>query len=455
MSRIPSLVSELASTFSGRLVEPSNPDYDEARRVHNGLIDKRPALIAQCRGLADIVDAVRAGRSLGREVAVRGGGHNVGGRATTDGGLMIDLSLMRGVHVDPKRRTARAEGGAVWRDFNKETQLYKLATTGGVVGTTGIGGLTLGGGFGWLMGKFGMALDNLVSVDLVLADGSVVRASADDHPDLFWAVRGGGGNFGIAGSFEFQLHDLGPTVIGGIAAWPVDRARDVFHFYRDLTAAAPDDMMVVVALLTAPDGSGHKLVAIGVSHVGPQAEAEKAVAPIKKFGTPVLDIIGPMPYTALNSILDDAFPRGTLNYWKSHFIDDLTDPAIDVFIDRFTSCPTPLSQMLLENFHGAAARVPVGNTAYALRATGYNAGIFAQWTDPAENDTCTRWAKESYAAVKPFTGAKRYVNYLDADDSAGGVLEAVYGPNLPRLRQLKKQYDPDNFFRLNVNIPPA
>jgi hypothetical protein len=455
VSGVATAVRELAPAFSGRLIEPGQPGYDEARKVHNGLIDKRPALIAQCAGMADIADAVRLGRKLGLEVAVRGGGHNVAGRSTTNGGLMVDLSRMRSVHVDPRRRTARAEGGAIWRDFNRETQAHGLATTGGVVGSTGVGGLTLGGGLGWLMGQYGMTLDNLLSVDLVLADGSIVRASADENPDLFWAVRGGGGNFGVVGSFELQLHEVGPMLIGGLVAWPIDRAREVLRFYRDFTKSAPDALTVFAAMLTAPDGSGAKLVGIAAAHCGPMKQAEAAVAPIKAFGAPVMDVLGPIPYVALNAMLDAAFPRGALSYWKSHFIDDLADGAIDTLVERFGKCPTPMGQVLLEHFHGAATRVPPGDTAYSLRSSGYNSLILAEWTDPAQSQSCIDWAKQSYGAIRPFVGARRYVNYLDDDDSAEAALTPAYGANLPRLRQIKRKYDPENVFRLNLNIPPA
>ncbi len=447
-------IADLAPTFAGRILQPSDAGYDKARKVHNGMIDKRPALIAQCRGMADIADAVRFGRALGLEIAVRGGGHSPAGRATTDGGLMIDLSLMRAVLVDPARRTARVEGGARWSDVNRETQAYGLAVTGGAIGSTGVGGLTLGGGLGWLMGTCGMALDNVRAVDLVLADGSLVRASAEAHPDLFWAVRGGGGNFGIAGSFEFQLHEVGPMLVGGLVAWPFQRARDVLRFYRDLTASATDDMMVFAAMLTAPDGVT-KLVALAAAHFGRPEAAEAALAPIKSFGAPVLDTVGPLAYVALNSMLDAAFPEGARNYWKSHFLDTLTDDAITTLIDRFAACPTPMGQMMLEHFHGAATRVPVEDTAFALRSEGYNALIVAEWLDATLDDACTAWARESYDALQPFVSAKRYMNYFDRDDTSAKAVSAAYGANLSRLRTIKAKYDPENVFRMNVNIEPA
>src|SRR5262245_13829602 len=293
---------QLATVFSGRVIQPADASYDIVRRLHNGLVDKHPALIAECRGVADVVDAMKLGRDTGLEIAVRGGGHDVAGRASVDGGLMIDLSQMRGVHVNPAARTARAEGGTLWKIYNRETQVYGLASPGGVVGTTGVAGLTLGGGLGWLLPKYGMALDNLKSVDLVLADGKTVRASAEEHPDLFWAVRGGGGNFGVATSFEFGLHPVGPMVMGGLAAWPVALAKDVLHLFRDLAAKATDDLMLVGALLTAPDGKT-KVVAMAAGHFGSKADGEKALAPIKAFKQPIMDELGPIPFVALSGRL--------------------------------------------------------------------------------------------------------------------------------------------------------
>jgi FAD/FMN-containing dehydrogenase len=447
-------VTELASRFSGRLLLPGDPGYDEARRVHNGLIDKRPAAIAQCRGAADIADAIQLGRTLGLDLAVRGGGHNVSGRATVDKGLMIDLSAMRGVHVDARGRVARVEGGSLWREFNRETQAHGLATTGGIVGTTGVAGLTLGGGLGWLMPRHGLSLDNLQSVDMVLADGAIVRANAHEHSDLFWAVRGGGGNFGVASTFEFRLHPIGPVVTGGLAAWPFAQAKDVLRLFRDRAAALTDDMMLVAALITEPQ-SGHKLAAIAAGHFGPMADAAAALAPIKSFATPAMDMLGPIPYVQLNALLDGAFPRGALNYWKSHFVEDLTDAAIDALVECAARCPTPMGQIVIEHFHGAATRVPVSDTAFALRSPGFNTLLLSEWTDPAQSGACVTWAKESYGAIRPFVGSRRYVNYFDSDDTLEQALVAAYGPNLPRLKQMKKKYDPDNVFHLNVNIPPA
>jgi FAD/FMN-containing dehydrogenase len=332
---VPATLDQIASTFTGRLLQSTDPGYDDARQVHNGLIDKRPAIIARCHGTADVVDAVKLARAMNLEIAVRGGGHNVGGRATVDGGLMIDLSLMTHVHVDPARRIARAAGGTLWGHFNRETQAHGLATTGGVISTTGVAGLTLGGGVGWLMPKHGMALDNLRSVDVVFADGRLVRASVEEYPDLFWALRGGGGNFGVASSFEFGLHEVGPTVTGGVIGWPVDGARDVLSHFRNLAAKATDDTMLAAALRTGPDGAT-KLAAMAVGFFGRAADADSALRPMKSFGQPIIDTIGQIRYSDLNTILDASFPRGARNYWKSHFCEQLSDEAIDPIIDCLT-----------------------------------------------------------------------------------------------------------------------
>jgi FAD/FMN-containing dehydrogenase len=446
-------VTELTKTFAGQLLQPTDPGYEDARRVHNGLVDKRPALIAQCCGLADIVEAVNLARTLNLDVAVRGGGHNVAGRATLDGGLMIDLSPMRGMHVDPKARTARAQGGVTWAEFNRETQLYGLATTGGVVSSTGIAGLTLGGGLGWLMGKYGLAVDNLLSVDLVTADGRVLRAGRDEHADLFWAIRGAGANFGVVASLEYHLHPVGPTITGGLVAHPFEHAREVLRFYRDVTASLPDELTVFAGLIHAPDGSGAKLAAIVVCHCGPLDVGEAATRPIKAFGSPAVDAVGPLTYCQQNTMLDAAYPKGALNYWKSNFLSHLSDAAIDAMIEGFARCPSPMGQILLEHLHGAATRVGIGETAFPHRADGYDLLVLAEWMDRAETERCIAWARDTYAAMQPFMAAGRYVNYLDHDE-AGDPVATAYGPNYRRLQELKAKYDPSNVFHMNQNIRP-
>jgi FAD/FMN-containing dehydrogenase len=447
-------IDNLGKDFAGQLLQPSSPGYDDARRVHNGLIDKRPALIARCTGVADIADALEFGRELGLEIAVKGGGHNVAGRATIDAGLMIDLSPMKGVHVDAKRKVAHAQGGATWREFNRETQLHGLATTGGVVSTTGIAGLTLGGGIGWLMGKHGLALDNLLSVRIVTADGKVLSANAEENSDLFWAVRGGGGNFGIVGSFEYRLHPVGPMITGGLIAHPFERARDLLRFYRDFTQSLPDELIVFAGLVHAPDGSGTKLAAFVAAHCGDPSAGAAAMKPLKSFGTPIMDAVGPMTYSALNSLLDAAYPRGALNHWKSSFLSQLSDDAIDNLIECFGRCPTPMGQLLLEHFHGAACRVGVSETAFPHRSPGYNLVVLSEWLQPADTQKCTRWARESYDTLRPWMSSNRYVNYL-GDDEGGDTMAAAYGINYPRLQKIKAKYDPYNILHMNQNILPA
>ena len=450
---IVNVAAELNPTFLGQLLKPGDAGYDDARKVHNGLIDKRPALIARCRGVADVADAVAIAQKLQLEVAVRGGGHNVAGRATVDGGVMIDLAPMKGIHVDPRARRVRAQGGVTWGELNRETQLHGLAVTGGVISTTGIGGLTLGGGVGWLMGKHGLALDNLVSVDLVLADGRVVTASEQENSDLFWAVRGGGGNFGVATSLEYRLHPVGPHVISGLIAYPFDMAWDVLRRYRDLTERLPDELTMVATVAHAPDGSGQKLAAMALCHCGSLAEGEKAVQPIKAFGTPVMDVIAAQPYTLMNSMLDAGYPRGALNYWKSSFLSTLSDDAIQAMIDGFARCPAPMGEILLEHFHGAVARIGPTDTAFPHRAPGYNMLVLSQWMDRQHNEACIAWARETYASLQPFAGAGRYVNYF-GDDEPSDAIAAAYGPNYRRLQEVKATYDPANFFRMNQNIQP-
>lgn len=447
-------VVELSGTFSGQLLRPADEGYEEARRVHNALVDKRPALIARCSGVADVVDAISLTRKLGLEVAVRGGGHNVAGRATLDGGVMIDLSPMKGIHVDPKGRTARVQAGVTWAELNRETQLHGLAVTGGVVSSTGVAGLTLGGGLGWLMGKYGLALDNLRSVDLVTADSKVLRASKDEEPDLFWAIRGGGGNFGVVTSFEFQLHPVGPIVNGGLIAYPFGQARGLLRFFRDRTASLPDEHVIFGGLIHAPDGSGTKLAVMVTCHCGSSAAGEQAMQALRQYGAPAMDALGPIPYSQLNRMLDAAYPKGALNYWKSSFLDRLSDEAIDTMIACFEGCPTPMGQLLIEHFHGAVTRIAPDDTAFPHRSEGYDFLVLCEWMKHVDSDRCIDWTKQTYTRMQPFFGSARYVNYLDADDM-GEPIAAAYGANYPRLQRTKSKYDPKNLFRMNQNIRPS
>jgi FAD/FMN-containing dehydrogenase len=446
-------VSELANSFSGQLLTPADAKYEDARKVHNGLVDKRPALVARCQGVADVVDAIKLAQKLSLEVAVRGGGHNVAGRATIDGGIMIDLAPMKGIHVDPRNRTVRAQGGVTWGELNRETQLHGLAVTGGIVSSTGIAGLTLGGGLGWLMGKHGLSLDNLRSVELVSAQGEVVRASQEEQADLFWAVRGGGGNFGVATSFEYRLHPVGPMVTGGLIAYPFDRAREVLRFFREQTASLPDEQLLFAALLQAPDGSGTKLAAMVTAHCGSLPDGETAMRQLRELGSPAIDTLGPMRYCELNRMLDGGYPKGALNYWKSSFLTQLSDDVIDTMIACFAGSPSPMDHIVLEHMHGAATRVGIDETAFPHRAEGVNFLVLSEWMQPALTGRCIDWARETYAKMQPFIASGRYVNYL-GDDETSDAVPAAYGPNYRRLQEVKTKYDPENFFRMNQNIRP-
>ena len=443
---------ELAGSFNGSLLRPDDAGYDDVRAVHNGLVDRRPGLIARCHNVADVRDAVVFGRDSGLEISVRGGGHNVAGLAVTDGGLMIDLSLMRGVDVDPARQRARAQGGVTWNEYNRATNVYGQATTGGVISSTGVAGLTLGGGLGWLMGKHGLAIDNVTQVEVVTADGQARIVNADDEPDLFWALRGGGGNFGVAASFEFETHPL-DIVLGGLLAHPLSAAPDVYDMFRQVTKDLPDEATVFCGLVHAPDGSGMKLCALALCHCGDLGDAEADLAPLRAFGPPAMDLVQPMPYPVINTLLDGAFPRGALNYWKSAFFTELSDAAVQTMISAFEAAPSIMSGMMVEHFHGAVCRVDPTATAYPHREPGYNLVLIGQWLDPAETAANVAWVRETYTALEPFTAPRTYVNYL-ADDESDRIVNA-YGANLGRLVEIKRRYDPDNLFRLNHNIDPG
>ena len=443
----------LAAAFSGSLLQAGDAQYDEARAIHNGLIDRRPTLIARCRGTADVVDAIALARESGLEISVRGGGHNVAGRAVTDGGLMIDLAEMKGMHVDPSARTIRAQAGVTWAEFNRETALHRLAVTGGQVSTTGIAGFTLGGGLGWLMGVYGLAADNVLAIELVTANGDVLNVTADSNPDLFWALRGGGGNFGVAASFVYQLHPL-TTIVGGLIAHPFDAAADVLRFYRDFTQTTSDELTVHCVLAHAPDGSGMKIAAMALCHAGTPEEAEAEIAPIRAFGSPVMEMLGPMPFPAISAMLDAGYPRGALNYWKSSFVSELSDSLIDKAVARFAVTPSPMNAILIEHYHGAVTRVAPTDTAVPHRTAGYNLLMPSVWLDPAETEANIAWTRETYDAFRPSFAEGRWLNYLGDDEQVDAV-RAAYGPNYDRLARIKREYDPDNVFHLNQNIEPA
>ncbi len=448
----PALITDLAAQVSGPVLGPEDAGYDAARAVHNGLVDRRPAVIVRCRRTSDVVAALAAARKGGLEVSVRGGGHNVAGRAVTDGGVMIDLAEMKRIEVDPDAGTARAEGGVIWAELNDAAAEHGLAVTGGAISTTGIGGYTLGGGLGWLMAKVGLAADNLLGVELVTADGQVLDVGADSHPDLFWALRGGGGNFGVATSFTYRLLPL-RMVVGGLIAHPIEAAPDMLRFYRDAVAGCSDDLTVFAGVVHAPDGSGTKLSALVVFHTGDVDVAERELAPFKTWGSPLMVEVGPMPYPVMNTLLDAAYPAGSLNYWLSSFTRGLPDELIDIAVDRFATVPSPMTAMLLEHFHGAVTRVGVTETAVPHRDEGWNFLIPSVWTDPADTAVNIAWTRDTFAALQPHFGKGRWLNYL-GDDQADDAIRAAYGPNYDRLVEVKRRYDPDNVFHLNHNIVP-
>src|SRR5215217_6040898 len=446
------LVDELVGRVSGPVLTPQDPGYDEARAVHNGLVDRSPALIVRAYTTGDVVAALAIARRAGLEVSVRGGGHNVAGRAVTNGGVMISLADMRHVAVDPERATVTAQGGATWAELNAAAGAHGLAVTGGAVSTTGIAGLTLGGGLGWLMAKHGLAADNLLGVELVTAAGEVLDVDADSHPDLFWALRGGGGNFGVATSFTYRLHQVG-TVTGGLIAHPIEAAPELLRFYRDALADASDELTVFAGMVHAPDGSGAKLAVLVVFHTGDPHTAERELAPFKDFGSPLMVQVGPMPYPQMNTLLDAGYPAGALNYWLSSFTRGLPDALIDTAVERFATVPSPMTAILFEHFHGAVTRIGESETAVPHREPGWNLLLPSVWTEPADTDANIQWTRETFASLRPQFAARRWLNYL-GDDQGDDAIRAAYGRNFERLREIKRRHDPDNVFHLNHNIAP-
>jgi FAD/FMN-containing dehydrogenase len=444
-------IASLRSNVRGELVVAGDARYDEARRVWNGNVDRRPGLIVRCTGAADVQQAVNFARSLGLLVSIRGGGHSAPGYGTNEGGLVIDLSPMKGIRVDPDARTVSAQGGVLWRELDHETQAYGLATTGGTVSNTGITGLTLGGGLGWLMGKHGLTVDNLISADLVTADGEFRKASAKDNPDLFWALRGGGGNFGVVTSFEYRLHPV-TQVLGGMVIYPLDQARDVLRFYRDFCGTLPDEAEAYAALLTAPQGM--PVAALILGYNGPIAEGETVLAPARRFGKPVADVVAPMPYAARQRMLDEPnATHGLQRYWRSAFTEQISDGLIDVMVEGASSFSSPLSALLFFHMHGAATRVSPLATAFAPRRTQWDFDAIGQWADAGQSATHTGWVRALWTKLEPHLKGSAYVNHLAADDRPEKV-RASYGDNYARLRALKATYDPKNLFRVNANIAP-
>jgi FAD/FMN-containing dehydrogenase len=443
-------IDSLRSSLRGQLLTPDSPEYDGIRAVWNGMIDRRPLVIARCHGAADVINAVTFARTNRLRVSVRGGGHNVAGLALCDGGIMIDLSLMRGIRVDPAGRTARAESGATWGELDRETLAFGLATTGGMVSTTGIAGLTLGGGLGWQMARHGLACDNLLSADVVTADGRLITATPSQHEDLFWALRGGGGNFGVVTSFEYQLHPMAPFT-GGMVLYPIEHAREVLQFYRKYSQDSPDDLTAHAALLTTPDG--HDVIAIIAAWFGAAADAATHLDPLRKFGSPIADLIGEMSYTQLQQLFDAATAAGLRRYWKSGYFPEVSDDLIDLVLRHTLRKTSPLSVVLILHMHGRAARTAPDATAFGARAPQWDFDILPQWRTPEEDNEHIQWARAFWREAEPFTRGV-YSNHLDTDDGAPRV-RAAYGDNYDRLVAIKQKYDPDNFFNVNNNIPPA
>jgi len=442
--------NDFKASLRGRLLGSHDDGYDEARRIWNGMFDRRPALIARCAGVADVMRAVSFGRDHRLPIAVRGGGHSFPGHSVCDGGLVIDLSAMKGIRVDPAARIARAEAGVKWFDFDAETQAFGLATTGGTASDTGIAGLTLGGGLGWLSSKHGLTVDNLVSADVVLADGRFVTASATEHSDLFWGLRGGGGNFGVVTSFEYRLHPVGPMILGGIVAYSLPQTKAVLRFYREFNRAAPDELTTYAAFITPADGQ--TVVALVCCYNGPVDKGEDVVRPLKALGSPTLVQLGPMQYVAQQRLFDEGFPAGSSYYTKGDFLTDLSDAVIDVFETYAASKPSPLSGVMLQTVRGAAARVPPDATAFPHRGLPYAPVIVSQWLEASDTDKNVAWARDFGKALQKFAGGA-YVNDLSYDDA--DRVRSAYGANYERLAGLKKTYDPDNLFRLNPNVKPV
>jgi hypothetical protein len=445
----PKALRDFRASLHGEVIEPCDDGYDSARRVWNGMIDKYPALIIRCATRADVTHAVEFSRLQHLPVAVRGGGHSVSGQSVCDGGIVIDLSQMKGMRVDPLTCTARAEAGLRLSEFVRGIQPFGLVTTTGTVAGTGLAGLTLGGGLGWLMGKYGLTIDNLLAVDIVTADGQVKRACASEHPDLFWGVRGGGGNFGIVTAFELQLH-AGGVVLAGKVVYPMSRAREVLRFYREYTSRVPDELTAYACLMTTPDGE--PAIAINLCFCGTLEAGERLVEPVRKFGAPLVDLIRPQSYLKLLTQADAGAPEGRYYYEKARTLTELSDEAIETIADAGAACTSPYSMVLLQHVHGAASRVSPTATAFALREESYVISIVAAW-ESGQAQLHRAWARTFWTAMQPFASSGVYVNFLGNEGEER--VRAAYGVNYERLVALKNTYDPTNFFALNQNIRPT
>jgi FAD/FMN-containing dehydrogenase len=445
-------IAELRSGVRGNVLLASDQGYESARRVWNGNIDRRPAAIVQCLDVSDVQRAVAFARKRELLVSIRGGGHSAPGYGTNNGGLVIDLSSMKAVSVDPAKHSARASGGVLWRDFDGATQAQGLATTGGTVSNTGIGGLTLGGGLGWLGGKHGLTIDNLISAEVVTADGERRTASATQHPDLFWALRGGGGNFGVVTEFEFRLHPVS-QVLGGLVIFPLEQATEVLRFYRDFCPTLPDEAEAYAALLTSPEGL--PVVALLLGYNGPIEAGEKVLSPLRSFTKPLADLVAPMPYCTRQTLIDAPNAEiGLHRYWRAAFTDRISDELIGELVEAAAKFSSPLSAFLFFYMHGAGTRVPVGDTAFSARRAQWDFDAIGQWTDGAQSATHIAWVREVWSRVEPHLKGSVYINHVAADDLPAKVL-ASFGENYQRLREVKAKFDPANLFRMNANIVPA
>ena len=450
----------LQTGSSGKMLVPGSRDYDEARTIWNAMIDRRPALIVRCLSTEDVVQAVRLAGGNRLLLAVRGGGHNIAGNAVCDGGLMVDLSQMKRVSVDPERRIARVEGGATLGDFDAATQAHGLATPLGINSTTGVAGLTLGGGFGWLSRSLGLSIDNLLSAEVVTAAGERLTASASENADLFWAIRGGGGNFGIVTSFEFRLHAVGPEVLSGLIVHPLDAARDVLRFYREFVARTPNEFACWFVMrqapplpFLAPEWHGREILALALCYQGPIADGERVALPLRAFGKPIADIVAPHPFVAWQQTLDPLLGPGARNYWKSHDFRELSDGLIDVIVDAARRIPDPQTEIAFAQLGGAINRVPNDATAYGHRDAQFVMNVHGRWSDAAKDRECIGWARGLFEAAAPYSTGAVYVNFLTQDEQ--DRVRSAYGANYERLSALKRKYDPTNLFRMNQNIVPA
>jgi FAD/FMN-containing dehydrogenase len=455
-------VAGLAERVRGPVLRPDAPGYDEARSIWNGLIDRRPALIVQCSGAADVVDGVNFAREHGLALSIKAGGHNVAGNAVNDGGIVLDLSHMRGVTVDPAARTVRVQGGATWGDCDRETQLFGLAVPGGVVSTTGVAGLTLHGGLGHLRRKHGLSIDSLLSVDIVTADGQFRRASATENEDLFWAVRGAGSNFGVVTSFEFRAHPVGPTVMVGAIFYPLEDAPTILPAWRDFMAAAPEELSSLAICWSIPPHEpfppelhGTPIVAVAAAYCGPVEEGERIVQPLRELAQPLVDASGPWPWLGLQSGFDAIFGPGELRYWKSRALAELSDEAIGEILEFAGRRPAPLTDIAIWHHGGAMSRVGETETAYGGRDAPFLVTAEANWTDPAQTDEAIAWAREVWDAMERYSTGGVYLNFPGFGEEKEALARAGYGENYERLAALKAKYDPDNLFRMNINIPPA